>query len=118
MKGEGVSDKISKSGMLTDVKLDGFHCRGRNGGFRGRRITLWAPKTTLTDPYGDVVLEVTSREPVSPPPIQVGMSWGDAQAVRDALNQVLAEKPNRIEGRQADGIPEGGLPQVPRRAPN
>jgi len=88
-----VSAKISKCGILTDVSLDGFHCRGRNGGFRGKQATVWPPGTALTDPYGDVILEVTSKNKSGSPPIQVGMSWDDAEAVRDALNEALVSRP-------------------------
>ena len=87
-----MSAKISRCGILTDVKLDGFHCCGRNGGFKGKRVTVWSPGTALTDPYGDIILEVTSKNRSGSPPIQVGMSWDDVQAVRDALNEVLASR--------------------------
>ena len=76
--------RIERLGCLTDIRMHGLSCRGRNGSFKGKLMTLWQPEP------GRIRLEVTSRQQGELPPIAIGLSREDAGALILVLQEQLA----------------------------
>ena len=79
--------KVLKEGMFTYIKLDQKDCRGRNGWFKSRSMSVrWHGREAVA------IVDVRSRSYGGFPPIYLELSLSDATALRDVLDEVVNGK--------------------------